>query len=127
MKYAAGGAERMPFPDRLFDGVFSFNSLDHVEDLSRAAEEMIRVVAPDGFFLLLTDVNHAPTVCEPVEYSWDIVSLFSPALELVAERHYEQAESGMYQSIRANVPFDHGNPDKRRGVLSAKFQKKSFS
>ncbi|HNV85408.1 MAG TPA: class I SAM-dependent methyltransferase [Candidatus Omnitrophota bacterium] len=124
MRYVAGEAERMPFPDGTFDGVFSFNSLDHVDHLPETCREIIRVIAPGGFFLLLTDVNHEPTVCEPAEYSWDIVSSFLPVLTLLEERHYERAESGLYQSIWANVPFDHGKRVERRGVLSAKFQKK---
>jgi ubiquinone/menaquinone biosynthesis C-methylase UbiE len=123
MTYVCAPAERMPFPDGYFDVVSSFNSLDHVDDLDQAAAEITRVLAPGGSFLLLTDVNHAPTLMEPISYSWNVVEKFLPALELLEERRYERDGEGLYQSLRAGLPHDDANPADRYGVLSAKFVK----
>lgn len=123
MAYVAAGAEHIPFPSGSFDVVCAFNALDHVDDLERTMAEIVRVVAPGGWFLLLSDLNHDPTICEPVSFSWEIVSRFQPALRLCEERHYEKTQEGMYQSIRAGAPYDHADPRKRYGILSAKFQK----
>jgi ubiquinone/menaquinone biosynthesis C-methylase UbiE len=123
MSYVAAGSEHIPFPAGHFDVVCAFNSLDHVDDLSHTIREIVRVLAPGGWFLLLSELNHAPTICEPVSYSWDIVDRFRPALSLVEERHYEKSEDGMYQSIRAGVPYDHADRRDRYGILSAKFRK----
>jgi ubiquinone/menaquinone biosynthesis C-methylase UbiE len=124
MTYVCAEAEAMPFPDDAFDVVSSFNSLDHVNDLDLAVGEIIRVLKPGGLLLLLTDVDHAPTLLEPILYSWDVVDQFHPQLELVEERRYERSERGMYQSIREAVPYDAGNSTPRYGVLLAKFVKR---
>jgi ubiquinone/menaquinone biosynthesis C-methylase UbiE len=123
MTYVAAPAEAIPFADGYFDVVTSFNSLDHVDDLDACIVEIVRVVARGGLFLLLTDVNHKPTVCEPVTYSWDIVEKFSPTLVLIEQEHFEKNADGMYQSLRARVRYDYGSPVDRYGILSAKFTK----
>ena len=123
MTYVASGAEQIPFGDGYFDVVCSFNSLDHVDDLDRTVSEIIRVLAPGGLFLLLTDVNHDPTACEPIAYSWDVVEKFLPEMELIEETHLEKSSRGMYDSIREEVSYDHDNTRKRYGILSAKFRR----
>jgi ubiquinone/menaquinone biosynthesis C-methylase UbiE len=123
MRYVASGAEHIPFDDGYFGVVCSFNSLDHVDDLDQTVSEIIRVIEPGGLFLLITDIHEDPTTCEPIVFSWDIVERFQPGLTLIDERHFEKPVDGVYQSIDATVPFDHANPAKRYGVLSAKFRK----
>jgi ubiquinone/menaquinone biosynthesis C-methylase UbiE len=123
MSYVKAPSEKIPFPDGHFEVVCSFNSLDHVSDLSQTIREIIRVVAPGGLFLLLTDVNHGATYCEPNEYSFDVVNRFLPALTLVQARKYEKLESGLYQSVLRNVPYDESNTGRRTAILSAKFCK----
>jgi|GEM_PF-740745 len=125
MRYVAAPSEAIPFPDGHFDVVMSFNSLDHVEDLDRTIAEIMRVVKPDGYFLLLTDVNHSPTPCEPVEFSWDVVERFAAAFDLVAQSQFEKpVVGGLYKGVTEAVPYDHGKPGKRYGILSAKFRKR---
>jgi SAM-dependent methyltransferase len=123
MTYVASHAETIPFGDGYFDIVASFNSLDHVDDLQACVSEIIRVTAPGGLFLLLTDVNHKPTICEPVTFSWDIAKKFSPPLAILTEEHFEKGAGGMYQSLTARQPYDHGDRRQRYGILSAKFSK----
>lgn len=123
MNFVRGNAETIPFPDGYLDVVSSFNSLDHVEDLDSTISEIMRVIAPNGLFLLLTDVHPRPTICEPIVFSWDIVDSFGAKLELLEVRHYEKKIPGMYEGIMEDVAFDHSNPSARYGVLSAKFIK----
>lgn len=125
MKYIAAPSEKMPFEAGHFDFVFSFNSLDHVADVDATIAEIKRVVRPGGFFLLLTDVNHAPTPCEPQTFDWDIQDRFLPEFELLESRRYEKnTTTGMYNGIRANEFFDQSNTARRAGTLSAKFRRR---
>jgi ubiquinone/menaquinone biosynthesis C-methylase UbiE len=125
MSYVAASSDAIPFPQGHFDTVCSFNSLDHVDDLEGTIREIQRVTAEGGLFLLLTDVNHPPTVCEPVSFSWDIVDRFRQVFTLLQEEHYEKKAGGMYESLKRRVSYDHVNPQQRYGILSAMFEKPS--
>ena len=122
MRYVASGAESIPFPDGHFDVVCSFNSLDHVDHLDRVIAEIGRVVKPGGLFLLITDVNHAPTITEPLTFSWDIADRFVPPLQIVAAERFEKSE-GVYQSLLKRATYNDADPRPRYGVLSVKFRK----
>lgn len=124
MMYVATPAEAIPFDDDTFDVVASFNSLDHVDDLDACLVEIARLIVPGGLFLLLTDVNHKPTVCEPIAYSWDIIFKISRHLTLLSQERFEKLSGGMYQSLKARLPYDHENREDRYGILSAKFTKR---
>jgi SAM-dependent methyltransferase len=123
MSYVASGSEAIPFPDGHFDVVCSFNSLDHVDDLDRTIAEICRVVAVGGLFLLLVDVNHEPTPCEPITFSWDIVERFTPVLRPLRVERYEKSAPGIYASVDAAIPYDDADETERYGVLSAMFVK----
>lgn len=120
MRYLKGNAEKVPFQDGYFDVVASYNSLDHVDDIDRSIEEIVRVLAPGGTFLLITEVNHAPTKTEPVFYSWDISKRFLHKMDLVYEKRFKKT-SGIYESILDNMQPEEG----QKGVLAARFVKKA--
>lgn len=124
MQYVIANSEHIPFPNRYFDVVCSFNSLDHVDALENTILEIERVLKIGGLFLLITDLNHKPTVCEPISYSFDIIKMFPANFELLEERHFEKKANGMYESITENIPYNHEDKTERYGVLSAKFRKK---
>jgi ubiquinone/menaquinone biosynthesis C-methylase UbiE len=122
MRYVQGEAEAMPFENDYFDVVASFNSLDHVDNVQRAIEELVRVLKKDGLFLFIADIHEQPTVTEPSAFSWDIMKTLSNYFFILEEKHYEGHQ--LYTSIRKGIAFDHNNPKKRYGVLTAKMCKK---
>jgi ubiquinone/menaquinone biosynthesis C-methylase UbiE len=130
MQYIACGAEILPFANDTFDVVSSFNSLDHVDDLDKVIAEIVRVIAKQGYFLLVTDIHSHPTVLEPYAYTWDIVERFQPELEVMEQRQVEQTVfspegfGDIYQSLRRGVPYNHEDRRERNGILSAKLRKR---
>lgn len=64
IRFLAGQAEHLPFPDATFDGVISVNALDHVADIRQAAGEALRVLRPGGIFRTMV-LYHPPTKTEP--------------------------------------------------------------
>ncbi len=86
--------------------VSSFNSLDHVNNLDQTISEIKRVLKPGGTFLLLTEVNHKPTKCEPITFSWGIIEKFTDTFSAVELRQYEKTKGGLYDSILDNIIFD---------------------
>ncbi len=129
MAYIACGGEHLPFPSDFFDLVSSFNSLDHIEILGKVIDEIGRVTAPGGIFLLLADIHSQPTLLEPSAFTWDITDQFLPVLKLMDIKHFEytvfspEGYGDMYQSLHRGVPFNIYDPRSRDGILSALFQK----
>jgi ubiquinone/menaquinone biosynthesis C-methylase UbiE len=54
VEFQQGRAESLPFEDRRFDAVLSFQVIEHVEDIDRCLTEMFRVLEPGGFVYLET-------------------------------------------------------------------------
>ena len=125
MTYLNAPAEKIPYENEYFDFISSFNSLDHVDDLNQVIKEIKRVLKPGGYFLLITELNHKPTISEPITFSWDIIQKFIPEFENLEERHYEKG-NGVYQTIRENLFYDHNNRFKRPAYLTVKFRKKNL-
>ena len=65
-KAMRAGIEDLPFGMNSFDAVVAVNSLDHVDDIEKAASEILRVLRPGGKLAFAVD-HHAPRICEPVE------------------------------------------------------------
>jgi SAM-dependent methyltransferase len=65
MLYLSSPAERMPFPSRYVDVIFSMNSLDHVEDLPAVCREIRRVLKPGGHFIASLNLDEPATITEP--------------------------------------------------------------
>jgi SAM-dependent methyltransferase len=55
-RYGEAAAERLPFADQAFDAVVMCLVIEHIDPIEPAIEEMARVLAPGGRFLLL--MNH---------------------------------------------------------------------
>ena len=53
VKSSVASAESLPFPDSYFAKAYSIMALHHFSDLDRALGEVIRVVRPGGFFVIL--------------------------------------------------------------------------
>lgn len=54
---ASGGAEKMPWPDEMFDLVVAVSALEFVADLDAVCKEIKRMLKPEGGFLVVTPGN----------------------------------------------------------------------
>jgi ubiquinone/menaquinone biosynthesis C-methylase UbiE len=122
MSYVDARAEQMPLSDNHFDVISCLNALDHVEEVPQVIREMTRVAAPAATLLLLTDVNHKPTITEPQSFSWDVLDLFED-WKVDDLRKYERDAAGVYQSLRAAIPYDERNGADRSGLLAARLRR----
>lgn len=69
------GAEDIPFPDDYFDFVYCYTVLEHVQDIERALDEMVRVSNPRGYVFIQT-----PDYRFPYEGHYKVLLLpFAPA------------------------------------------------
>jgi len=124
MRYVDAPSEHIPFPDGHFDVVCSFNSLDHVGDLDLTTAEIKRVLKPSGLFLLITEINHPATACEPIVIK-DVASVFADAFEIESLRTYEIGDQhDIYGQLRMNARFDEDDATDRPAIVAAKLVKR---
>lgn len=117
MEYVHSEAERMPFPDESVDVISSFNSLDHVRDVTAALAEIRRVLKPGGDFLLVVDIHRLPTLTEPQTLSWDFLETHFPDWKIVSERQLARVyPTRIWQNLRRSLPAKKGSAN---GVLVA--------
>ncbi|MCB9385797.1 MAG: class I SAM-dependent methyltransferase [Bryobacterales bacterium] len=64
--YLCKGIEDCGLISNMADIVVASNCLDHVDDLDVALREIRRILRPGGELFLNVEVDHAPTVCEPI-------------------------------------------------------------
>ncbi|MFU8812918.1 MAG: class I SAM-dependent methyltransferase [Balneolaceae bacterium] len=123
MEYVASGSESIPFGDGHFDVVCAFNSLDHVSDVEHSIREIKRVTAHNGLFLLMVEINHPPTECEPHELSPHIVDAFGPEFDCITCNVYPPEEQGLYQTLQHRNPVPHPMEYSDQGWLTAQFRR----
>ena len=78
--FAFAMAEALPFPGDAFDLVFSSNVYEHLQDRSRAVEEVVRVLRPGGYFACVVPGRAWKGGCmllTPVGYPLHVVGKFS--------------------------------------------------
>lgn len=122
MQYVAAPSECMPFPDRSFDVVCAFNSLDHVEDLSRVISEIRRVLTPSGTFLLIVELNHPPTATEPYTISEaEARAILGDGYRLQDFQAFEIGDHNIYRQVRENRLFDYHDQTTRPAIAAARF------
>lgn len=122
MEYICAPSENIPLADAECDAVFSFNSLDHVENVEQTVAEIARITRPGGYFLLLVEVNHPPTDCEPHELSPEkLIKLLTPTFDYDRLEVYRSVGGGMYNSIRFGDTCVDPESTRETGYLSAKF------
>ena len=121
MSYVKAYVENIPFPDNYFDVICSFNSLDHVENMKLACQEIKRTLKNDGLFLLLVDIHTMPTLTEPQTMNWNFIAEYFPEFEVLEEKHLERTETyKIYSNVRNSKP---AKKEAITGVLTAKLKK----
>lgn len=122
MNYVKGYVEDIPFSDNYFDVISSFNSLDHVENLALACNEIKRTLKVGGIFLLLVDIHNYKTLTEPQKLNWDFIKDYFSDFEIIEESHLESViRNRIYSNLRARKKIV--SEKKSNGVLVAKLKK----
>lgn len=122
MEYMDAPSEHIPLEDAECDAVFSFNSLDHVEDVEQTLSEIKRILRAGGLFLLIVEINHKPTACEPHRLDpQGLLDALKPEFECETLQVYKPMGNGVYDSIRDDQKLPDPQNTNELGYLSAKF------
>lgn len=122
MTYCAAPSESIPYPDGHFDCVSTFNSLDHVDDVSATIAEIKRVTKAGGRVLLIVEIGHEPTPTEPHYLDESIVAAFGPEFTAHGVRTYGvRDDHNIYGSMLDGVPYVKGEA----GIICARLEKKA--
>lgn len=118
MEYWSAPAESIPVPDESFDIVSSLNSLDHVDDLRRTLDEIIRILVPGGSFLVEVEFGHRPTDTEPIEIPRDFVESLQPTFQVLLNNRFAAVPERIHSAYVDAIPYEEGKRY-RPGVMIA--------
>ncbi|MFQ3579174.1 MAG: class I SAM-dependent methyltransferase, partial [Bacteroidales bacterium] len=122
MQLIQGYSEQIPFPDNTFDIVSSFNSLDHVQSPEKTCSEIYRVLKPQTYFLLITEINHPPTLTEPHNIKPDYILSLLGKFDIIKLNYYKKIYTRrIYKSLREEKTLQ--NPQEN-GIMIGMFYKK---
>ena len=128
MEYVDAPAEKIPLKNAECDAVFSFNSLDHVADIGQAIKEIKRVTRANGVFLVLVEINHFPTDCEPHFITpKGLIESLKPEFVCESVAVYKPVCPGIYDAIIADDRFPDPENANELGYLSARFRREDNS
>lgn len=128
MTYLTARSESVPLKGGACDVVSSFNSLDHVVDVVQTIREIKRVTRSGGLFLLIVEVNHKPTVCEPHRLApGGLIELLKPEFSCRSLNVYKPVAGGVYQSIRMDEKYENPESVADKGYMSACFVRTAVS
>lgn len=103
MKYVKGVCENIPFPNNYFDVITTFNSFDHVDDLKKSANEIMRVLIKGGTLLLVCDIHTYPTLTEPHNIGINPEKDWFPELNCIHKRIIKRKyKTRFYENLRHN-------------------------
>lgn len=121
MEYINAFSEHIPLEDGACNIVCAFNSLDHVGNVDQTLKEIKRVTHLGGFFLLLVEVNHPPTICEPHALTpRKLIEALKP--EFICDRpQVHKPDGGLYNSVRTGEKLPQPEQTNQIGYLSAMF------
>lgn len=98
VKFVSGYSEDIPIRDHFFDAVISVNAIDHVDNFFSTAQEIQRVLKPNG--LLRMHIHyHKKTETEPLELNDGLVM---KAFEWCPGWHKIRESNENYSSILKN-------------------------
>jgi len=122
MTYCAAPSEAIPYPDGHFDCVSTFNSLDHVDDVTATIREIKWVTKAGGRVLLIVEIGHAPTPTEPHYLDETIVDAFGPEFTAHGVRCFGvRSDHNLYGSMLDGVPYVKDEP----GIICARLEKRA--
>lgn len=95
-------AESLEFQDNTFDKIYSFHTIEHIPNIAKALNEMIRVLKPGGKIMLVYPA-------EPVR---GMFAMFAAAVLLknpfrAREIHLHKLSPATIQQLIPGVPFEH--------------------
>jgi len=71
--YVKSTEHYIPLPTEFVDVVYTINAMDHTENFSAMAQEILRILKKGGTFIGSFNLNEPPTVCEPLTLTESIV------------------------------------------------------
>lgn len=96
----------LPFPDEIVDTVVTFDVLEHVDDVERSMNEMLRVLRPGGYLFIVFPQFH-----QPFESHMGFVS-HTPALQWFVPS--KTLSGAFFSLIESRGNADWYKPDKQQ-------------
>jgi SAM-dependent methyltransferase len=121
MVYISSTERKIPLPSNYVDVLFTLNALDHVNFLTPMCDELLRILAPGGWFFGSFNLGEPPTFNEPLV-------LTEPVLHRALLRHlqiegYRIAKPGPVGDVYKFFRLSADPPPAGTGVLWVRARK----
>lgn len=126
VNFVQAAADRMPFADHTFDGLFSCWFLEHIKDTGSVLAEMQRVLKPNGRAIFNEPINSAfhiepysPRILE-YHYIWNDFHWTrggNPFVGLLVATHLVHRNFQQIETKNISVILDNREPTKRQQYL----------
>jgi len=103
MLYVTAGVEDMPFAGHSIDIISSINNFDHIVNAEKGLSEILRLLRPDGFFVIAVEIHPIPTRCEPIALGWDLGERINAAGFETVKARYHLNPDGMQHTQTAAI------------------------
>jgi SAM-dependent methyltransferase len=90
LEFVVGDLLALEFDDASFDAVCSFETIEHVEDVKRYLAQIVRVLRPDGTFVVSTP--RVDTTTRAPDNPFHRVELSRDDFEAALRSHFEEVE-----------------------------------
>lgn len=112
----------LPFSDRSFDVVVSFETLEHVDDHQRLLNEFRRVLAPGGLLFVSTPDKQYYTVEKDYHNPFHKKELFSHEFEALLNANFANVEIFCQQNFFGNIIYPKNGNDNVAVGASKKYE-----
>ena len=124
MVYVPSNERYIPIPNETIDCLCTINSLDHVENLERMCQEMLRIMKPKALLLASFNLNEPASPCEPQTLTEQLLEkMLLRYFDIETYRLAHKIEGATYADFINNKLLDSLAPDEE-GILWVRARKK---
>ena len=109
LKFETANAEKIPAPDKSFDLVVSFETLEHLEDHAAMLSEIKRVLAPGGLLVISTPDKRQYSEARNYKNPFHVKELTRNELEALLKKYFANIAIYGQQMTHSSVITGPGN------------------
>lgn len=121
LEFKSGSADKIPFPDRSFDMVVSFETLEHHDKHTEMMQEIKRVLVPGGFCLISTPDKRVYSDGKNYKNPFHVKELYKEEFEALLKESFNYVVMLKQQFITGSLIVPANSPSGLLNILNGNF------